>query len=208
MAPKIPAEYSEFRKQQIVEAAWDCFVEKGYHKTTIRDIAKRMNASTGVVYNYFGGKDEILEAVHHCGRENTAELLDEAARKHTTREAVAEIFDIAFKRLPVEDRDKNTRGAIGFWAEALKRENYRNIYTSQSEHTLEKITEIIARGIDNGEFRVDVDPQALAGFYTALVTGLQVQSVLGDGLNTPEYYEQINRMLFENIWREDDDVSG
>ena len=63
MTPKLPEEYSNFRRQQILQASWECFVEKGYAETTIREIAKRMNASTGVIYNYFKGKEEILEAI-------------------------------------------------------------------------------------------------------------------------------------------------
>jgi AcrR family transcriptional regulator len=207
MAPKLPEEYADFRRQQIVEAAWECFTEKGYHETTIRDIAKKMNASTGVVYNYFEGKDQILEAVHDCGQKNTAKLLDIAAQKDTAREVIAELFDIAFERMPVEDREKNARGAIGLWAEALKRESYKKIFASQSEYTLERITEIITRGIKNGEFQVDVDPQAFAGFCIALATGLQVQSVLADEWNTPRYYKQMRRILFSNIWRDGNRVS-
>ncbi|NIO27657.1 MAG: TetR family transcriptional regulator [Candidatus Latescibacteria bacterium] len=207
MSPRLPEEYADFRKQQIVEAAWECFTEKGYRETTIRDIAKKMSASTGVVYNYFEGKDQILEAVQDCGRENTTKLLDTVAQKNTVKEAIAELFDVAFELMPVEDRQKNARGAVGLWAEALKRESYRKIYASQNEYTLGKITEIIKRGINNGEFQFDIDPEAFAGFCMALVTGLQVQSVLADGLNTPGYYKQIKKILSRNIWRDADRVS-
>jgi len=191
MSPKLPEEYAGFRRQQIVEAAWDCFSEKGYHETTIRDIAKKMNTSTGVVYNYFEGKDHILEAVFDCSRENTTKLLDAAAKKRTAKEALAELIDIVFVRIPVEDRQKNARGAIGFWAEALKRQSYKKTFASQSEYGLEKITKIITKSIKTGEFQADVDPQVFAGFCTALVMGLQVQSVLADGMSTPRYYNQI-----------------
>ncbi|MHC4586692.1 MAG: TetR/AcrR family transcriptional regulator, partial [Planctomycetota bacterium] len=47
MSPKMPQEHRDFRRQQILEAAWECFAEKGYQETTIRVIAERMNLSTG-----------------------------------------------------------------------------------------------------------------------------------------------------------------
>jgi AcrR family transcriptional regulator len=55
MPPKLPEEYSDFRKDQILNAAWDCFVEKGYSETTMREISKRIKSSTGVIYNAIQG---------------------------------------------------------------------------------------------------------------------------------------------------------
>jgi len=45
MTPKLPKEYSEFRRQQILKAAWECFIEKDYSENTVREIANQMDAS-------------------------------------------------------------------------------------------------------------------------------------------------------------------
>lgn len=203
MSPKMPKEHTEFRRKQIVEAAWDCFTEKGYHETTMRDVARRMNTSTGVIYRYFKSKDEILEAVNRCGQENTAKVVELAARKETTRKAIAELFRYYAEELSDKERWKNARGAIGLWAQALKRDNYLQICKSQQESFLAQITGLIDRGISRGEFKVTIDPHAFAGFIIALTMGLKVQSVLFPELDTSTYYESVQRIFLENIWRDD-----
>jgi AcrR family transcriptional regulator len=48
------------RKNQILDAAAVTFAEKGYHQTTIRDIAKQAGIADGTIYNYFSSKPELL----------------------------------------------------------------------------------------------------------------------------------------------------
>ena len=203
MSPRMPEEHAEFRRKQIIAAAWDCFTENGYHETTVRDIARRMKTSTGVIYRYFKGKDEILEEVNRCGQEGTAQFLDLAARKETSREAIAELLRVYGEEMSEADRVQNARGAIALWAEALKRENYRRICESQQGPVFDRLTRLISRGIAAGEFKVTLDPEVFAGFILALLTGLQVQSVLFPGLDTSAYYEDVQRILLQNIWKDD-----
>jgi AcrR family transcriptional regulator len=54
----------ETRHQQIMEGACHVFFEKGYHPTTIRDIAKTCGMSMGQLYHYISSKDDILYLVH------------------------------------------------------------------------------------------------------------------------------------------------
>ncbi len=48
------------RRAQILRAAVKLFSEKGYYTTTIQEIAKEAGVSTGLIYQYFGDKDDIL----------------------------------------------------------------------------------------------------------------------------------------------------
>lgn len=201
MSPRVTREYSEFRRRQIVTAAWECFTEKGYHETTIRDIARKLGLSTGIVYRYFKSKAAMLEAVHECGRENTADFIERVTRKGTARAAIREFISAVILQAPAEDRRRNARGAIGLWAEALKRPAYLRIYRSQYRSVAKELAQIIADGIKNREFRKRVDPEAFAGFLFALVLGLQVQLVLNEGRDTESYCRSIQNMLSDNIWR-------
>jgi AcrR family transcriptional regulator len=47
--------------EQILLAALECFVEKGYHGTSVRDIAKRANISVPGLYHHFPSKMVLLE---------------------------------------------------------------------------------------------------------------------------------------------------
>ncbi len=63
--PKLKKEYADSRKKEILRTASYCFYEIGYEKTTMREIARRMNATTGVLYIYFKKKEEILKELQN-----------------------------------------------------------------------------------------------------------------------------------------------
>ena len=50
-------------RKRIVRASTRLFVRKGYHKTTISDIAREIDLTTGAVFHHFPTKDAILDAV-------------------------------------------------------------------------------------------------------------------------------------------------
>ncbi len=52
----------DLRRQEMVEAAIECFASIGYEKTTYGAIAKRLNTGKAHVAYYFPDKDEILKA--------------------------------------------------------------------------------------------------------------------------------------------------
>jgi AcrR family transcriptional regulator len=58
----------ERRRRQIVDAAVRLFVEKGFHKTTTREIARESGISTGLLYEYVSTKEDVLylvcDAIH------------------------------------------------------------------------------------------------------------------------------------------------
>ncbi|MCL4496590.1 MAG: TetR/AcrR family transcriptional regulator [Deltaproteobacteria bacterium] len=52
-------ERSALTRSQILKKSMELFVLQGYHNTSIRDIAKESKISTGAIYHYFSGKEEI-----------------------------------------------------------------------------------------------------------------------------------------------------
>ena len=48
------------RRQELVNAAVELFVKKGFHKTTVREIAKEFGMSMGALYDYIRTKEDIL----------------------------------------------------------------------------------------------------------------------------------------------------
>ncbi|MDO4917175.1 MAG: helix-turn-helix domain-containing protein [Rothia sp. (in: high G+C Gram-positive bacteria)] len=60
--PKVSEEYKTQVRQRIIDAARECFVEKGYERTSMGDIIGRAQLSAGAIYNHFSGKQEIIVA--------------------------------------------------------------------------------------------------------------------------------------------------
>jgi AcrR family transcriptional regulator len=51
------------RRTKILEAAARIFAERGFHRTTTKDIAEVADVAEGTIYNYFGTKDDLLLAL-------------------------------------------------------------------------------------------------------------------------------------------------
>lgn len=52
------------KHRQIVDGACRIFFKKGYHPTTIRELAKSCGMSMGQLYHYISSKDDVLYLVH------------------------------------------------------------------------------------------------------------------------------------------------
>jgi len=51
------------RRQHLVESAAYCFFKQGFHRTSIRDIAKQAGVSLGNLYNHFDSKTELIAEI-------------------------------------------------------------------------------------------------------------------------------------------------
>lgn len=66
MSPRTNKQFKEIRenkRSQIMNAAIECFANKGYHAVSISELAEFAGISKGLIYNYFQGKDELLRCV-------------------------------------------------------------------------------------------------------------------------------------------------
>ncbi|MBT1701123.1 TetR/AcrR family transcriptional regulator [Fulvivirgaceae bacterium PWU4] len=59
--------HKEELKKEILMAAKELFMEKGYEATSIRNIAEKIEYSPATVYLYYKDKDEIMHALHQEG---------------------------------------------------------------------------------------------------------------------------------------------
>jgi len=69
------ARRKEARPQELLAAALDVFVERGFAATRLGDVAALAGVSKGTLYLYFENKEELFKAVV---RENMLPVLDEA----------------------------------------------------------------------------------------------------------------------------------
>ena len=51
------------RREAILEAAWACFVQHGYAKTSLEDVARRAGLSRPLIYLHFANKNELFGCV-------------------------------------------------------------------------------------------------------------------------------------------------
>lgn len=109
MSPKTELQLDgirEARKELIMTTAMELFAYKGYHATSIREIAKAANISKGLMYNYFESKEVLLIAIVNIGMEKLMEWFDPNHDGHLTSEEIEIWINKVFETL-----QKNTK----FW---------------------------------------------------------------------------------------------
>ena len=85
------------RRRQIADAAVQLFIDKGFHKTTTRQIAGAAGFSIGSLYEYFASKEDILymvcESIHaEVERGVTMAMSRATGGQSALREVIREYF--------------------------------------------------------------------------------------------------------------------
>ncbi|SRR5258708_6335794 len=57
------------KREAVLRTAVQLFLEQGYHRATLNEVAERLNITKPALYNYFRGKDDILFECWAMGQE-------------------------------------------------------------------------------------------------------------------------------------------
>jgi len=63
MSIAAPTDRALARRQQVLDAAAECFRRRGFHAASMAEIAKTAGMSPGHIYNLFENKDDIIAAI-------------------------------------------------------------------------------------------------------------------------------------------------
>ncbi len=199
--PKLKKEYAESRRQEIRKAAWESFMQDGYEKTTMREIARRMNASTGILYTYYKNKTEILAEMQERVQGHIQCVLAEMNKRDSVKETYEGFFRHEFLWPSDKIARRSCTGTVGLLVEALRSKDIRKLINASYKDIEEGAGEIIKKGIKNGEIQTNVDPKAVAGLFQALEWGLWMQIALIDGLDVKTSVDNLIKILMGNVWR-------
>ncbi len=133
------------------------FARKGYHASRVGDIAEEAGVAHGLLYHYFDSKDQVLEAVFH---ENWSVLLDRIAAVEESDEPAADqlrhVAAIVLRTwLHLPDVVRVVIREFGRSPELAER-------IGELAQPIDVIERVIARGIERGEFRADIEPRVAA----------------------------------------------
>jgi len=119
----------ENRKNQILNAAFEVFVKKGYAKTTMDDIVLASKLSKGALYHYYGSKKELfLSLIDHWEIYTFKDFYDKKSRDKKASDILrffgenvintlnkkkhAYIADIEFRAMSIQDVEIKKRSNI------------------------------------------------------------------------------------------------
>jgi AcrR family transcriptional regulator len=148
------------RPDELLDAALDEFIAKGFDAARIEDIARRAGLSKGAVYLYFSSKEELLRALIVRAAEPVVARVSALAQTgdnpkqtliaigHTISMAMVDARIVAIPHLVISIANRFPD----------LRDFYREKVAGKAKSAVETL---IRRGISRGQFR-DVDPSAAA----------------------------------------------
>jgi AcrR family transcriptional regulator len=168
------------RRTQILRAALDVIVDRGYPETRIADVAARVEVSPALVMYYFKTKDRLLaEATRYAEdlwyEEGTRRMkaIDSAAGR------LEELVRMTCLPQPGEGLAESWSVWLDLWAQAMRQDAVRQVREEFDEHWRETIRQIVGDGQAAGEFAT-VDADDFAVTLSALLDGFAVQIALDD----------------------------
>jgi AcrR family transcriptional regulator len=178
------------RKVQILDAAARLFAEKGFHRTTTKDIAEAADVSEGTLYNYFENKEDMLLGI-------MSRLVE---TQHLTASLIWSIPDDAreflYTMLSQRNQFVERDGAMlqSVFSEILVDPDLRQQYYQELvQPNIELLEAHLHARRDLGQIR-DVDLPLAVRILIALTIGLFFLEVLGDPL-VKNRWDELSRLI-------------
>jgi AcrR family transcriptional regulator len=142
----------EQRRAQIIEGAVRLFVEKGFHKTTTREIARECGLSIGTMYEYIQSKEDVLYLV--C--EYIHSELEERLRKVVKEEDLGAVsLSKGLKQLfKVMEEMRPLVLLIYQETKSLPKDKMKYVLKKEEEIT-EIFERILQKGMEDGTIQID-----------------------------------------------------
>ncbi len=185
----------EERRHQILWAAIACVAESGIEGATLKSIARRAGASTGMITYYFKDKNELIENAlafgHKMVGERTRQVRDASpGPEHLTALFNASLLDAAPDVPPL-------RFWIEYWAHATRDPELMEFRAERISRFRQTIARSVSAGAERGDFREDIDPLLAADLLQALLDGLQLKLALDSKSISPARAMKVFRLLME-----------
>jgi AcrR family transcriptional regulator len=170
---------AEETRRRILTAAMRCVAEVGYSQTTIREIARAADMTSGSLYHYFPNKSDLLNA--------TGDEIEQIVAPRL-RAAAAQYDDVVDRLDAVLDESQRLIADYPYLAAFLRA--VRAGGAARSRHPESKalrdvVAEIVADARSQGTLSPQTDPVAVIETICALTRGLSERAAS----LSPEAYE-------------------
>lgn len=148
----------EARPGELLDAALDLFVEKGFAATRSEEVAQRAGVSKGTLFLYFPTKEDLFKAVV---RENISGKVSEGFEElekftGSSAELLAHLMNMWWERFGSTKASGLTKLMTSEATNFPELATFYHHEVIEPNHRL--IQSVIQRGVDRGEFRpVDMD---------------------------------------------------
>lgn len=168
----------DVRRAQILEAALAACAEKGYHATRIDDIAERAGLSKGAVYHHFDSKQSVFVGVLDQMMAEFSQLLVAAEAAHAS---VADTLRRVLALTATMTGQPEMAGAMfDLFLLGAREDAFRDRIVHHYQDILAACTRLFQRGVDTGELRPELDPEAAARGVVMSLDGIILDHLVMD----------------------------
>jgi AcrR family transcriptional regulator len=158
------------KRRQILRAAIAVFARSGYHTSRVADVAKEAGVAYGLVYHYFGSKEDLLESIFRRTWARMLEAVEAVEAEDTTaREQLAGVARIVLGTFETDP------DLIRVLIREVARSPQLGREVDEIAHAFAALERIVVRGQERQELRRDVDPRLAAwvvyGALEEILTG-------------------------------------
>jgi AcrR family transcriptional regulator len=186
--PRVTAEHSRARRQQILDAARTAFLRDGFHATSMQDVQREAGLSAGAIYLYFKSKNEIVTAI-------AADALATISAAFDMRSPAGpppDLDTLVDQFLGAAERLQNEKHVfpliVQVWSEALRNPPLLAELTALFGEVKARLTYLLAESQASGRIDPAADPGSLAMALIGLGQGYIVQRALLGETTTFERY--------------------
>ncbi len=133
---------------QILEAAFDCFAERGYHATSMDDLVRASGLSKGSLYWHFDSKEDVFLALFDHTLEG---YFDRWSDVNAADASILDIID-AGGRLAIEAFEED-RKLIRTWVEFIAHPAIQQRIAVAYDVSRKELASLLETGIERGELR-------------------------------------------------------
>ncbi len=156
------------RRDEIIRIASHLFKEKGYHATTLQDIADELHVSKPALYYHIKSKEEVLSEIFNRGIIVAIEGL-EAVLESDAR-PMEKFRRILLNHVRAVIDNIETMAVSHHETAALPRKTYRK-FVDQVRRYQDLIKDVYREGVEAGEFR-PMDPTLAVNAVLGMVNWL------------------------------------
>lgn len=201
--PGVRARRKAQRPQEILHAAFDEFVERGYTATRIEDVANRAGVTKGTIYLYFQNKEELFQEVV---RKLSQPIFNEEQfwHEHQNRpcdELVRLFLDTVYEHMTVNPYSREILRFLisdGRSFPELTISHYNEFVVP----TLTIFENILEKGIREGIFRPESATNQMSSILLSPALTLTIDKLLDCKTNLPELRDYVSahyEMIMRNI---------
>lgn len=157
---RITKEY-EVRKNELLDTAWELFVQDGYEKVSVNTIIEKVGVAKGTFYHYFESKEELLQVlVTRHTEEHMAEWRKIVEDQKLSGLEKLNTVLCASKEVKIEHKNI----ALAFIRHFFREENFLLRYRYNEELAdagAEILYQVVEQGVREGDFNTPYPREAI-----------------------------------------------